>query len=157
MGLDDPTAKMSKMGATRGHAIGMVDEPDEIRFAFSRAVTDSGREIKFSSSAAKAGVNNLLVIYQLLTGNAREQIEEHFAGRGYGDLKRETAEVTIEALRPIRERYRELMGDPGEIDRLLTVGAERARAVATPKLVGMKERVGFLMPVGATAQTVMVG
>jgi tryptophanyl-tRNA synthetase len=146
MGLDNPTAKMSKMGAVRGHAVGMVDEPDEIRFAFGRAVTDSGREIKFSSLPEKAGVNNLLEIYQLLTGKTREQIEDHFSSKGYGDLKRETADVTIEALRPIRERYQQLMAEPGEIDRLLAVGAERARAVATPKLQQMKERVGFVMP-----------
>ena len=148
MALDDPTAKMSKSTAfSRGHAVGMDDEDPDIRRAIRRAVTDSGREIVFSDEPEKAGVNNLLTIYQVLTRQSREQVEADFAGaRGYGDLKNTVADVVIEALAPIRERYRELMADPTELDRLMAIGAERAAAVAEPKVVEMKEKMGFIVP-----------
>lgn len=143
--LNDPTAKMSKSDATRGHAIRIVDEPDEIRWVFKRAVTDAGREIIFSDDPAKAGVNNLLQIYELMTGESRASIEAHFAGKGYGALKGDVAEAVIEKLRPIRESYHRLIADPGELDRLMSVGAERARTVAEPKIRLVKERVGFVV------------
>jgi tryptophanyl-tRNA synthetase len=87
-----------------------------------------------------------LQIYELLTGRSRPEIEAHFAGKGYGVLKRELAEVVIEALRPIRERYYQLMDDPAELDRILAIGAEQARAVAEPKMTLILERVGFVLP-----------
>ncbi|MBO9316980.1 MAG: tryptophan--tRNA ligase [Chloroflexus sp.] len=146
MGLDDPTVKMSKSETARGHAIRIIDDPDEIRWAIKRAVTDSFNEIRFSDDPERAGVNNLLQIYELLTGRSRPEIEAHFAGKGYGVLKRELAEVVIEALRPIRERYYQLMDDPAELDRILAIGAEQARAVAEPKMTLILERVGFVLP-----------
>lgn len=146
MSLDDPTVKMSKSETTRGHAIRIIDDPDEIRWAIKRAVTDSFNEIRFSDEPERAGVNNLLQIYELLTGRSRPEIEAHFAGKGYGALKRELAEVVIEALRPIRERYYQLMDDPAELDRILAIGAEQARAVAEPKMTLILERVGFVLP-----------
>ncbi|MGQ9480373.1 tryptophan--tRNA ligase [Chloroflexus sp.] len=146
MGLNDPTVKMSKSETTRGHAIRIVDDPDEIRWAIKRAVTDSYNEIRFSDDPDRAGVNNLLQIYELLTGRSRPEIEAHFAGKGYGVLKRELTEVVIESLRPIRERYYQLMNDPAELDRILAIGAEQARAVAEPKMTLILERVGFVLP-----------
>ncbi|GIV88726.1 MAG: tryptophan--tRNA ligase [Chloroflexus sp.] len=146
MGLNDPTSKMSKSDTTRGHAIRIIDEPDEIRWAIKRAVTDSYNEIRFSDDPDRAGVNNLLQIYELLTGKSRPEIEAHFAGKGYGALKSELAEVVIESLRPIRERYYQLMDDPAELDRILAIGAEQARAVAEPKMTLILERVGFVLP-----------
>ncbi len=146
MGLDDPTVKMSKSETARGHAIRIIDDPDEIRWAIKRAVTDSFNEIRFSDEPERAGVNNLLQIYELLTGRSRPEIEAHFAGKGYGALKRELAEVVIEALRPIRERYYQLIDDPAELDRILAIGAEQARAVAEPKMTLILERVGFVLP-----------
>ena len=143
--LNEPTAKMSKSDFTRGHAIRIIDEPDEIRWAFKRAVTDPGREIVFSDDPAKAGVNNMLQIYELMTGHSRAAILDHFAGKGYGALKNDVAEVAIETLRPIRERYHQLIADTAELDRLMAVGAERARAVAEPKIELVKERVGFVL------------
>ena len=127
----------------------LVDEPDEIRYAIRRAVTDTGREILFSDETEKAGVNNLLEVYELLTGSSRPEIENHFTSKGYGDLKKEVAEVVIEALRPIRERYHVLLSDPSELDRILVAGAERARAVADPKVREVKRRVGFVLADGA--------
>ncbi len=145
-GFDDPTRKMSKSEATnRGHAVLLTDTPDEIRRTIKRAVTDLGREIVFSEAPEKAGVNNLLEIYELFTAHSRPQIEAHFAGKGYGVLKTEVAEVVVEGLRPIRERFDALMADPGELDRILDDGAERARAMAAPKMRQIKERVGFIV------------
>ncbi|GAB4274422.1 MAG: tryptophan--tRNA ligase [Candidatus Promineifilaceae bacterium] len=148
MGLDDPTAKMSKsLANTRGHAIRLLDEPKEILRSFKRAVTDSGREIAFSDDPEKAGVNNLLGIYQAVTEKTQEEVLADFANaRGYGDLKVAVAEVVIEALRPIRERYYELMNDKAELDRLLAKGAEQAAAVANPKVDQMKEIMGLVLP-----------
>jgi tryptophanyl-tRNA synthetase len=110
-----------------------------------RAVTDSGNEIVFSSDPEKAGVSNLLEIYKVLTGKSTEAVEADFAdARGYGDLKATVAEVVIEELTPIQKRYRELVSDVGELDRLLARGAEQAEAVSGPKLEEVKERVGLL-------------
>ncbi len=147
MALNDPAVKMSKSDATRGHAIRIVDEPDEIRWAIKRAVTDTVGVIGFSNDPARAGVNNLLQIYELFTGQSRAEIEAHFAGKGYGALKAEVTEVVIEGLRPIRERYHQLIDEPAELDRILAIGAEQARAVAEPKILQVKERMGFVLPV----------
>ena len=148
MGLDDPLVKMSKsLSDKRGHAIRLLDEPDEILYAFKRAVTDSGREIRFSDDPEKAGVNNLLGIYQAITGGDNATVEADFAGaRGYGDLKVRVAEVVIETLRPIQARYRQLMDDTAELDRLLAFGAEQARAVSQPKVDEMKRIMGLVVP-----------
>jgi tryptophanyl-tRNA synthetase len=148
MGLDDPTVKMSKSHAhVPGHAIRLLEEPEAIRRAIARAVTDSGHEIRFSDDPARAGVANLLGIYQAITGKTADAVEADFAAtRGYGDLKRMVADVVVAELTPIRERHAALMQDPGELDGLLARGAERARAVAGPKLGELKRRMGLLLP-----------
>jgi tryptophanyl-tRNA synthetase len=145
MGLDDPTAKMSKTYShIHGHAVRMLDEPKEMERAIMRAVTDSGGEIVFSDSPEKAGVNNLLGIYKAITGKTSEETLRDFAdARGYGDLKRRVAEVVIAELAPIRERHNQLMQDPAELDRLLAIGAEQARAYAGPKVEQMKRGMGL--------------
>lgn len=148
MGLDDPTVKMSKsLAHVRGHAVRLMDTPDEIMRSFKRAVTDSGKEIHFSDDPAKAGVNNLLGIYKAITAKSVAEVEADFANaRGYGDLKVKVAEVVIEALKPIQERYTRLMQDTAELDRLLARGAEQARAVSGPKVDAMKEIMGLVLP-----------
>jgi tryptophanyl-tRNA synthetase len=146
MALNDPTAKMSKSDFTRGHAIRVNDSPDEIRWVIKRAVTDALASIGFSNDPARAGVNNLLQIYELFTGQSRESIEAHFAGKGYGGLKADVTEAVIEGLRPIRERFERLIADPAELDRILSIGAAQARAVADPKVRVVMERVGFVLP-----------
>ena len=151
MGLDNPAVKMAKTYShIRGHMVRMVDEPKEIERSFKRAVTDSGNEIVFSDDPNKAGVNNLLGIYGVVTGKSQADVEADFAdARGYGELKERVAEAVIAELTPVRERYHELMQDVGELDRLLARGAERARAVTGPKLQEVKRRVGLVMPVGS--------
>ena len=150
MGLNDPTVKMSKSFAhIRGHAVRMLDDPKEIERTFKRAVTDSGNEIRFSDDPERAGVNNLLGIYKVVTGRSESESEADFASaRGYGDLKTRVAEVVIAELAPIRERYYELMDDVAELDRLLAGGAEQARAVAGPKMDLIRSRVGLTAPAG---------
>lgn len=144
--LSDPTSKMSKSQIhLRGHGVRIAEEPDEIRHVLKRAVTDAGREIAFSEDPAKAGVNNLLELYELITHRERPVIEAHFEGKGYGDLKGEVAEVLIEELRPVRERFHQLMDNPSELDSLMASGAERARVVAEAKLKIVKESVGFIV------------
>jgi tryptophanyl-tRNA synthetase len=142
--LNDPQRKMSKSEAhVRGHAICLTDGPDEIRSALQGAITDKGREICFSDDPDKAGVNNLLEIYELFTGQSRPLIEAHFSGKGYSQLKQETADAIIETLQPIRERYQRLLADPAELERILRTGAERARSIAEPKIETVKGKVGF--------------
>src|SRR2546426_2798034 len=108
MGLDDPSAKMSKsLGETRkGHAIGLVDPPDVIRHAITHAVTDSGREVR--REQASPGVTNLLTIYELLSGRSREAVQAAFVGKGYTVLKRAVADLVVTTLEPIRQRYLDL-------------------------------------------------
>jgi tryptophanyl-tRNA synthetase len=138
---------MSKSEAhVRGHAVNLIDELDGIRWVISRAVTDSGKEIVFTNAPEKAGVNNLLEIYELLSEADRSTIEERFVGKGYGALKREVSEVVIEALRPIRERYKTLVEDVSTLDGILKRGAESAKEIAEPKLREIKSKVGFVVP-----------
>jgi len=143
MGLDDPTAKMSKSVAqTRaGHALRLLDSPAALRKTIRRAVTDPGREIRFNPT--RPGVTNLLTIYQACSGESQAAIENRFAGKGYADLKREVAEAVIEYLRPIRERYAELSAEPGYIEAVLQKGAEKAGPLAAQTLQTVKERVGL--------------
>ena len=148
MGLNDPTMKMSKSYShIRGHAIRLLDEPKEIQRSIMRAVTDSGNEIRFSNDPERAGVNNLLGMYKVMTDRTEPEVEADFAdARGYGDMKKRVAEVIVEGLAPIQQRYYELMDDVAELDRLLAVGADHARQVSEPKLQEMKQAVGFVLP-----------
>ncbi len=140
MSLSDPTKKMSKSDEDERGAIGLLDDPDTVRNKFRRAVTDSGMEIRFDQR--RPAIHNLLTIYQLLTGQTREEIEAHFSGRGYAQLKSELAEVTIEFLRPLQERIRAVGDD--ELNRLLAEGAERARSIAAETYRLVKERMGLV-------------
>ncbi|RME48617.1 MAG: tryptophan--tRNA ligase [Caldilineae bacterium] len=141
MGLDDPTKKMSKSEEKEGHAIGLLDDPDAIRRKIKRATTDSLRDIRFDEN--RPGINNLLTIYQAFTGQSRQHIEDHFAGKGYGDLKKELAEVVIEGLRPIQTRYAELTADPAHLDALLAQSADRIRPIAGQTLRRVYDRIGL--------------
>lgn len=125
MGLDDPTVKMSKSAGGQFHAIGLLDPPAVIRKTIMRAVTDSGREIVFDTG--RPGLFNLLNIYQSLTGDSREAIESRFQGKGYGDLKKDLADLVISVLEPVQSRYRDITADPSYIDSLLMDSVKRLR------------------------------
>ncbi|MAS36620.1 MAG: tryptophan--tRNA ligase [Anaerolineaceae bacterium] len=146
MGLDDPTAKMSKSAEAEGHAVYLLDPPNVVKKKIMRATTDSGREIAFSKDPEKAGVNNLLTIYQALTHGTEAAIEAQFEGKGYGDLKKAVVEVVNEALTPLQQRYNELMDEEGYLEQVLATGAERAATLAEKTLKDVKDRVGFLAP-----------
>jgi tryptophanyl-tRNA synthetase len=141
MGLDDPTKKMSKSETNSGHAVNLLDTPDAIRAKIMRATTDSLKDIRFDES--RPGINNLLTIYQLFTGQKKQEIESKFEGKGYSDFKKALAEVVIEGLRPLQERYRELTAEPGHIDAILKEGAAKARPLADKMLAEVKKRVGL--------------
>ncbi len=141
MGLDDPTKKMSKSETASGHAINLLDSPDDIRSKIMRATTDSLREIRFDES--RPGIFNLLTIYHLFGGESQKDIEAKFEGKGYSDFKKTLAEVVIEGLRPLQERYKELTADPTRIDSILADGAARARPTAEKVLAEVKKRVGL--------------
>ena len=139
--LQDPTAKMSK-SSPAGCAF-LLDDDRTLAKKFKSAVTDSEREIRFDT-AAKPGVSNLLSMQQALTGRPMDAIVAGYAGRGYGDLKTDTAEIVIDVIRPIRERVDELMADPVELRRLMAVGAVKATHTARHTLAAVYDRVGFV-------------
>ena len=141
MGLDDPTSKMSKSESSSGHAINLLDPPDEIRSKVMRATTDSLREIRFDEN--RPGIYNLLVIYEQFTDLSQSDIEARFEGKGYSNLKEELAEVIIERLSPLQSRYQELIADQNYLGSLLTEGASRIRPVAEKTLSLVKDRVGL--------------
>ena len=141
MGLDDPTAKMSKSDQFPNRAIALLDEPDVIRRKISRATTDSQREIRFDPG--RPGVYNLLTIHHVLTGTPTAELEARYEGKGYGDFKRDLGELIVEKLTPVRTRYQELMADPAQLDSLMAEGAERARAIADPVLARVKKAAGL--------------
>ncbi|MCH8864606.1 MAG: tryptophan--tRNA ligase [Chloroflexi bacterium] len=141
MGLDDPTQKMSKSEDGPGRVIYLLDSPDDIRSKIKRATTDSRREIRFDES--RPGICNLLVIYELFTGLGRTEIEARWEGKGYGDFKRELAEVVVEGLSPLQSRYRELTADSTYIDSLLAEGMRRILPIAEKTLAAVKDKVGL--------------
>jgi len=141
MGLSNPEKKMSKSEEKRDDSIFLLDPPDQIRAKLKKATTDSLREIRFDE--ARPGVNNMLTIYQLLTGRERREIEDHFAGKSYKDLKEQLAEVIIASLGPLQDRYRELSGEAGYLDDLLARGAERAAEHAENKLKQVYIKMGL--------------
>ncbi|WP_394995446.1 tryptophan--tRNA ligase [uncultured Helicobacter sp.] len=142
MGLDNPESKMSKSHSGANHAIFLLDSPEAIMAKFKKATTDSHTTIVFDPT--RAGLYNLLSIYEIFTHKSRESIEQEFAGKGYGQLKSAIAEVVIESLRPIRERYERLMGDEGYIREILAQGAQSVRPIASGTYERAKELVGLV-------------
>jgi len=142
MDLQEPTSKMSTSTSSEQGAVYVIDPPDAIRKKFKTAVTDSGREVRYDPER-KPGVSNLLEIMGVATGRSISEIEEEFEGKGYGDFKTAVGESVVELLTPIRERYEALRADERELQRLLAVGAEKARRVADPTLEAMYDRMGF--------------
>jgi tryptophanyl-tRNA synthetase len=145
MDLQEPSNKMSTTGGTPQGTVLVLDPPDVIRKKFKTAVTDSGREVRFAPDE-KPGVSNLIEILSVATGTPVPEVESSFDGRGYGDLKGDVGEAVVALFRPVQERYAELRADEGELRRLLSVGAEKAREASAPTLELMYERMGFVRP-----------
>jgi tryptophanyl-tRNA synthetase len=142
MDLQEPTRKMSTTGGTEQGTVLLLDEPDLLQRKFKTAVTDSGREVRRGED--KPGITNLIDIMSVATGATPDEIERQFADVGYGDFKLAVGEAVVELLRPIQERYAALRADEGELLRLLEIGADKARAAASPTLEAMYERMGFV-------------
>jgi tryptophanyl-tRNA synthetase len=143
MGLDDPGAKMSKSVAEQrsGHAIGLLDPPKQIRQAVMRAVTDSLPAV--DPGQLSPGVENLLTLWQVLSGDDREAALARFGGKGYGVLKKDVADIAVERVGAIQERYAEIRADEGYVDQVLADGTKRAAAVADDTLDKAMHLVGL--------------
>jgi tryptophanyl-tRNA synthetase len=145
MDLQEPARKMSTTGGTPQGTVLIADPPDTVRRKLKSAVTDSGREVRHDREA-KPGVSNLIEIMSVATGDSIEAIEARYDGQGYGPFKDDVAEAVVALLDPIRQRYEELGADDRELQRLLAVGAEKARNASQPTLEAMYERMGFVKP-----------
>jgi tryptophanyl-tRNA synthetase len=142
MDLQEPRKKMSTTLSSVQGAVYMTDPPETIRRKFKAAVTDSEREVRYDPDA-KPGISNLLEIMSVATGQPIAELEARFADGGYGTFKDAVGESVVELLTPIQERFESLRGDERELQRLLALGAEKARRTAEPTLDAMYERMGF--------------
>jgi len=143
MDLQEPTKKMSTTGGTPQGTVGVLDPPETIRKKFKTAVTDSGTDVRHEPEE-KPGISNLMEILAIVGGQELSEIEARYDGQGYGAFKDEVAEAVVAALDPIRRRYEELRADTAELDRLLALGAGKAREASAPTLEQMYERMGFV-------------
>ncbi len=143
MDLQDPTSKMSKTAASPAGLLDLLGDPKVLAKRVKSAVTDPEREIRYDE-AAKPGISNLLSIYSALDGRSIAELEAAYAGKGYGDLKKDLAEVVLGVVVPFQERTKELLDDPAELDRILAVGADRAREIADSTLARVYDRLGLL-------------
>jgi tryptophanyl-tRNA synthetase len=141
--LQDPTAKMSKSASSPKGLLEVLDDPGRSAKKIRSAVTDPGREIRFDPEG-KPGVSNLLTMFSALTGRTIAELESAYQGKGYGDLKKDLGEVVVEFVTPFQARTRVFLEDPAQLDKVLAMGAEKARAVAGPTLRQVYDRVGFL-------------
>ena len=141
MDLQEPARKMSTTGGTAEGTVLVLDEPKAIEKKFKRAVTDSETEIR--RGPGKAGVSNLIDILAVARGVTPQRVEADMASaRGYGDLKVATAEAVIAMLAPVRERYAELRGDEAQLEQILALGADKARAIASATLADVRDAMG---------------
>jgi tryptophanyl-tRNA synthetase len=141
MALDDAGKKMSKSSASVASYVALTDTPDQINKKIKRAVTDSGSDIR--ASADKPAITNLLTIHSLLSGTTVPDLEARFAGKGYGALKSEVADVVVTAIAPIQQRLAELSAHPERTLEILAGGAERARVRAAAKIALVRDRMGI--------------
>jgi tryptophanyl-tRNA synthetase len=143
--LQNPTAKMSKSSSSPAGVVDLLDDPSASAKKIRSAITDSGAEVRFDADE-KPGVSNLLTIYSALSGRTVPDLEQEYAGRGYGDFKKELAGVVVEFVTPFRDRTQELLADRAELDAVLARGAERAREIASRTLADVYDRVGLVPP-----------
>ncbi len=142
MSLQEPDKKMSKSDANKNAFVAIMDDPAVIRNKFKRAITDCDGEIRFDPEN-KPGVSNLLSIYMIFTGKTAKEAEKDFAGMGYGVLKERVAEVVIEEITPIQERFNEFAANKQLIEKVLAEGAEKARLIARKTVSKVYHKVGF--------------
>lgn len=139
--LDDPSKKMDKSDDRPNNLIWMSDEATVVRTKISRAVTDSGRDIVHGPE--KPAISNLLEIFAAVSDLSIADLQDRFADKGYAEFKSELADALIAFLDPFQARYREVLDDVGQLDKILALGAERARAVAAPVLDEVRNKIGL--------------
>lgn len=139
MSLQDARKKMSK--SEPAGCVFLLDPPETITSKIKKAVTDSGREVRFDDE--RPGLMNLLTIYQLFSGSSREEIEDHFSGKGYGALKSELAEVVVEGLHPLQQKFAELSKDEAYIEDVLKESADRIRPTAQATMQAASAAMGL--------------
>ncbi len=142
--LQDPTAKMSKSGSAANGIIDLLDDPKKAAKKIRSAVTDSGDEVRFDEEN-KPGISNLLTIYSAITGTPIAAIEKEYEGQQYGGFKVALSEIVADFVGPFGQRTNELLDDRAELDRILAVGADKARAVASETLALAFDRLGFVI------------
>ena len=142
--IQEPTAKMSKSSGAVAGVIEIMDSPDANLKKIKSAVTDAGREVTFDA-AEKPGISNLLTIHSALSGRTIAELENEFAGKGYGDFKAAVAEVVVEYLRPIRTRALELLEDEKHLLDILHQGSAKARTVAEATLADTYKNLGVVL------------
>jgi tryptophanyl-tRNA synthetase len=142
--LQNPDKQMSKSLAGPG-CVFLLDDVKASAKKIRSAVTDTEREIRYDVER-KPGISNLLVIYSALSGRTVAALEADYEGKGYGDFKKDLAEVLTEFLTPVQAAVAGYLDDPAELDKILAGGAQRARAVASQTLRTAYERIGFLAP-----------
>jgi tryptophanyl-tRNA synthetase len=143
--LQNPAAKMSKTNSGASGIIELLDDPKVSAKKIRSAVTDSETEVRYDEEV-KPGVSNLLTIYSALTGTAVADLEQQYAGKGYGDFKGDLADVVVDFVTPFRDRTNELLNDRAELDGVLARGAEQAREIASRTLADVYDRVGLVRP-----------
>jgi tryptophanyl-tRNA synthetase len=141
--LQEPTAKMSKSAASPNGLIELLDDPVVVAKRIRSAVTDTDREVRFDVQA-KPGVSNLLSIYSALTGRTIADLEASYEGKGYGDLKKDLADVVVDFVTPFRDRTLELLDDQSHLIQVLEQGRRQAQEVAQATLADVYQRVGFV-------------
>ncbi|MFY7992636.1 MAG: tryptophan--tRNA ligase [Bacteriovoracaceae bacterium] len=144
MSLQDPTKKMSKSDENEKNFVSIIDDPKKLEKKIKGAATDSGTEIKYDVEN-KAGLSNLMTIYSVLSGKTYAQIEADYIGKMYGHLKVDLAELVVETLRPVQEKYHDLMKNRDHLDALMKSGADRARGRATGTLKAVYEKTGLVL------------
>jgi tryptophanyl-tRNA synthetase len=145
MNLQEPSVKMSKSRGAESGTVLMLDPPETVRKKVRSAVTDSGSEVRYDPEE-KPGISNLIELMTVVTGDSIQDVEARYDGSGYGQFKSDVADEIVALLEPIQARYAEVRGDQVELERLLAMGAEKARALSGPTLAQMYERIGFTRP-----------
>jgi len=145
MNLQEPNVKMSKSRGAESGTVLLLDPPDTVRKKVKSAVTDSGSDVRYDPEG-KPGISNLIELMTVVTGDSIKEVESRYDGSGYGQFKGDVAEAIVTLLEPIQARYREGRGDTAELQRLMKMGAEKARALSAPTLSLMYERLGFVLP-----------
>ena len=142
MSLQDPTKKMSKSDENVNAWVAILDKPEDIIRKINRAVTDS--EARVCIGENKAGINNLVGIYSVITGKSTDAITSEFYGKGYGEFKKAVGEAVVEELRPIRERYEYFIKDKAQLEVFYKAGAEKAERIANRTLSKAMKKIGFI-------------